>query len=189
VLSYIDVLTGANVGKKVAIIGAGGIGFDVAEYLSHQGKSNSLNIPSFMKAWGVDMTLKARSAIEGIKAEITPSSSEIYLLQRKNTKLGKTLAKTAGWIHRLELRKKKINMIPGCDYQKIDNEGLHIIVNNEKKILDVDHIVICSGQEPERSLMKQLKCEKVHLIGGADVATELDAKRAIDQACRLADKI
>ncbi len=189
VRSYIDVLTGANVGKKVAIIGAGGIGFDVAEYLSHQGKSNSLNIPSFMKAWGVDMTLKARSAIEGIKAEFAPSAREIYLLQRKNTKLGKTLPKTAGWIHRLELRKKKINMIPGCDYQKIDNEGLHIIVNNEKKILDVDHIVICSGQEPERSLMKQLKCEKVHLIGGADVATELDAKRAIDQACRLADKI
>jgi 2,4-dienoyl-CoA reductase (NADPH2) len=189
VLSYIDVLKGANVGQKVAIIGAGGIGFDVAEFLSHQGKSNSLDIPSYMKAWGVDMTLQARSAIEGVKPEITPSSSEIYLLQRKNTKLGKTLAKTVGWIHRLELRKKKINMLPGCNYQKIDDEGLHITVNDEKIILDVDHIIICSGQESERSLMDQLECENIHLIGGADVATELDAKRAIDQACRLADKI
>ena len=189
VLTYIDVLKGAKVGYKVAIIGAGGIGFDVAEYLSHHGKSNSLDIPSFMKAWGVDMTLKARSAIEGIKPELAPSVREIFLLQRKETKLGKTLAKTAGWIHRLELRKKKINMMPGCHYIKIDDEGLHISVGDKTKILDIDHVVICSGQKSERSLMDDLNCNNVHLIGGADVAAELDAKRAIDQACRLADSI
>ena len=189
VLTYTDVLKGAEVGDKVAIIGAGGIGFDVAEYLSHQGISNSLDIPAYMKAWGVDMTLKARSAIEGIKPEFAPSAREIFLLQRKETKLGKTLAKTAGWIYRLELRKKKINMLPGCHYQKIDNDGLHISIADETKTLIVDHIIICSGQKSERSLMDHLTCDNVHLIGGADLAAELDAKRAIDQACRLANII
>lgn len=173
------------VGKKVAVIGTGGIGFDVSEYLTHSGEATSQNIEAFMKEWGVDMTLEARGGIEGIQAEVTPSPREVYLLQRKSSKLGAGLGKTTGWVHRTGLRNKGVNMMPGCEYIKIDDEGLHIKVGDQSKVLDVDTVVLCAGQEPNRSLIEGLK-KPHHLICGADLAAELDAKRAIDQGVRLA---
>ncbi len=185
VLRYVDVITGrATAGKRVAIIGAGGIGFDVAEFLSHGETSTSLDIPQFMREWGVDMTLHARGGIEGVNTDVEPSPRRIYLLQRKQTKIGANLGKTTGWIHRLGLMKKNVQMISGCEYERIDNTGLHVRINGEPKLLEVDSIVICAGQEPLRELVEGLN-KPVHLIGGADVAGELDAKRAIDQATRL----
>ncbi|MBT3531615.1 MAG: NADPH-dependent 2,4-dienoyl-CoA reductase [Gammaproteobacteria bacterium] len=185
VVSYIDVISGKiELGKKVAVIGAGGIGFDVAEYLSHAGEASSQNIPAFMKEWGIDMTMESRGGIEGIEAEVKPSPRDIYLLQRKAEKLGKNLGKTTGWIHRLGLMKRGIKMISGCEYQLIDDRGLQLMAGNEPKTLEVDHIVICAGQEPLRELCEGLE-KPFHLIGGADVASELDAKRAIDQGTRL----
>lgn len=186
VLSYLDVLRDKKtVGKSVAIIGAGGIGFDVAEYLSHGDVSTSQNIEAFMKEWGVDMTLSARAGIENVEPQVSASHREVYLLQRKTSKVGGGLGKTTGWIHRTGLVNKGVNMLPGCEYLKIDDQGIHVQVNNEKKILAVDNVVVCAGQEPQRSLVDGLN--KVHhLIGGADVAAELDAKRAIDQGTRLA---
>lgn len=189
VLSYVDVLkTKQPVGKRVAVIGAGGIGFDVSEYLSHEGVSTSQDIAAFMKEWGVDMSLKARGGIEGVQAQVPPSPREIYLLQRKQSKVGGGLGKTTGWIHRTGLINKGVKMIPGCEYLKIDDEGLHIKVGNDTKVLDVDNIVVCAGQDPKRDLVEGLT-KPYHLIGGADVATELDAKRAIDQGTRLAAEI
>ena len=189
VLNYLDVLKHKKpVGKKVAVIGAGGIGFDLSEYLCHQGESTSQNIPAFMKEWGVDMTLQARSGIEGIKAEITPSAREVYLLQRKKTKVGAKLGKTTGWIHRTGLKNKGVVMMPSCTYEKIDDQGLHITVDGTEQILAVDNVVICAGQDPMRDLVEGLN-KPHHLIGGADVAAELDAKRAIDQGTRLAATI
>ncbi len=186
VLRYVDVLTKrVVVGKRVALIGAGGIGFDVAEFLSHGDESPSQNIPVFMREWGVDMTLQARGGIEGIKASVEPSPRQIMLLQRKETKVGTNLGKTTGWIHRLGLLKKNVQMFAGCEYEKIDDAGLHVRINGEPRLLEVDHVVICAGQEPLRELSVNLT-KPFHLIGGADVAMELDAKRAIDQATRLA---
>jgi 2,4-dienoyl-CoA reductase (NADPH2) len=186
VLTYLDVLKHKKpVGKKVAVIGAGGIGFDVSEYLAHSGVATSQNIPAFMKEWGVDMNMEARGGIEGVEADITPSAREIYLLQRKKSKVGGKLGKTTGWIHRAGLINKGVNMIPSCTYDKIDDQGLHITVGDESKVLDVDNVIICAGQDPLRDLVKGLN-KPHHLIGGADVAAELDAKRAIDQGTRLA---
>ncbi len=186
VLSYVEVVNGtAKVGERVAIIGAGGIGFDVAEYLSHAGESSSQDIPSFMKEWGIDMTLQSRGGIEGVEASVPPSPRTIYLLQRKPEGLGKNLGKTTGWIHRIGLMKRGIKMIPGCMYQRIDDQGLHVLVANEPKLLEVDNIIICAGQDSQRELIQGLN-KSYHLIGGADVAVELDAKRAIDQGTRLA---
>jgi len=185
VLSYLDVIKGAPVGKKVAVIGAGGIGFDVSEFLTHAGEATSQNIEAFMKEWGVDMTMEARSGIEGVKAEVAPSPREVYLLQRKTSKVGKGLGKTTGWIHRAGLVNKGVRMVPGCDYLKIDDAGFHVNINGEVQVLDVDNIVLCAGQEPLRELVEGL-AKPHHLIGGADVASELDAKRAIDQGTRLA---
>lgn len=186
VLSYIDVLRDkAEVGKKVAVVGAGGIGFDVSEYLSHKGEATSLDIEAFMKEWGVDMTLQARGGIEGVEAKVEPSDREVYLLQRKKSKVGAKLGKTTGWIHRTGLKNKGVNMIPACTYEKIDDQGLHLDIAGEKQILAVDSIVVCAGQDPLRELAEGLN-KPYHLIGGADVAAELDAKRAIDQGTRLA---
>lgn len=189
VLTYLDVLKHKiPVGKKVAVIGAGGIGFDVSEYLAHSGVATSQNIPAFMKEWGVDMNMEARGGIEGVEAQITPSAREIYLLQRKKSKVGGKLGKTTGWIHRAGLINKGVNMIPSCSYDKIDDQGLHITIGEESKILDVDNVIICAGQDPMRALVEGLN-KPHHLIGGADVAAELDAKRAIDQGTRLAAEI
>ena len=187
VLNYVDVLLDKKVvGKSVAIIGAGGIGFDVAEYLSHEGESTSLNTLEFLKEWGVDKNYEVGGAL--MQPEIHPSPREIFLLQRSKGKLGARLGKTTGWIHRASLKMKKVNMISMVQYQKIDDEGLHILVNKQPEILRVDNIIVCAGQEPRRELLDALRGKgvAVHLIGGADEARELDAKRAIDQGARLA---
>ena len=186
VLNYLDVLKHKKpVGKKVAVIGAGGIGFDVSEYLTHEGEATSQNIPAFMKEWGVDMTMQARGGIEGVEADVSPAAREVFLLQRKKTKVGAKLGKTTGWIHRTGLKNKGVNMIPSCTYEKVDDQGLHITVDGAEKVLDVDNVIICAGQDPMRDLVEGLN-KPHHLIGGADVAAELDAKRAIDQGTRLA---
>ena len=189
VLNYLEVMSGAKVGNKVAVIGAGGIGFDISEVLIHQGESTSLNIPAFMEEWGVDMTMEARGGVEEMTQKFSPAAREVYLLQRKKSKVGAQLGKTTGWIHRADLAKKGVKMLNKCEYQKIDDDGLHLLVDGEQQILDVDNVIICAGQDPRRELADQIKLLPVHLIGGADVAAELDAKRAIDQGTRLAAQI
>jgi 2,4-dienoyl-CoA reductase (NADPH2) len=187
VLSYIDVLKNKKqVGKKVAIIGAGGIGFDTAEYLTHEGKSTSLDVQAFLKEWGVDAQNNVRGGIEGLRPEAIPSPREVYLLQRKETKVGDGLGKTTGWIHRASLKSKKVQMISSVQYDKIDDKGLHVTIGG-KQLLEVDNIVICAGQTSKNELFEPLKAKgkSVHIIGGAFMAGELDAKRAIDQGCRL----
>jgi len=189
VLSYLDVLKLKKpVGNRVAVIGAGGIGFDVSEYLSHQGKSTSQNIDAWLKEWGIDKSLKARSGIENITPEFDPSPREIFMFKRSKGKFGGNLGKTTGWIHRSSLKKKKVQFIGEVSYTKIDDKGLHYVQNEENKVLDVDNVVICAGQIPFKELYQPLldAGKIVHLIGGADFASELDAKRAINQGARLA---
>lgn len=184
VVSYIDVITGAkSVGTKVAIIGAGGIGFDVAELLTHKHQETT---DQFCKEWGIDLQGLHRGGL--MKPEITASPREVYLLQRKKEKMGKNLGKTTGWVHRLSLKHKQVKMISGVSYEAIDDKGLHLIINNKQEILAVDTIVICAGQVELKELFEPLKelGKSVHLIGGAYKALELDARHAIDQACRLA---
>ena len=189
VLNYIDVLKHKKaVGKKVAVIGAGGIGFDVSEYLVHDGEGTSQNIEAYMKEWGVDMTLNARGGIEGMKKEIAAPAREVYLLQRKDSKVGAGLGKTTGWIHRTGLKHKQVKMMSSCDYHKIDDAGLHLSIGGEQHVLDVDNVIICAGQDPARELVEGLN-KPYHLIGGADVAAELDAKRAIKQGLILATQL
>jgi 2,4-dienoyl-CoA reductase (NADPH2) len=189
VMDYLDVLRDNKpVGKKVAIIGAGGIGFDVAEFLV-EGHSLTSEPEQWLKSWGVDKEYRQPGGL--IQATIGLPAREIFLLQRKTTKVGKSLGKTTGWIHRSALKKKQVQMIAGVDYVKIDDQGLHIQVNDKPQILDVDHIILCAGQEPLKDLLKGLeeRSIKTHLIGGADVALELDAKRAIRQGADLASII
>ena len=192
VLSYIDVLKHKKpVGKRVAVIGAGGIGFDVSEYLSHEGESTSKNIDAWLQEWGIDKTLKARAGIEGVKPNLHHSPREIYMFKRSAGKFGGNLGKTTGWIHRSTLKKKKVQFIGKVSYQKIDDQGLHYTQNNEAKVLEVDNVVICAGQIPFKELHQPLLDlgKNVHVIGGADFASELDAKRAINQGARLAAKL
>ncbi|QTD37519.1 NADPH-dependent 2,4-dienoyl-CoA reductase [Polaribacter batillariae] len=192
VLSYLDVLKHKKtVGKRVAVIGAGGIGFDVSEYLSHEGESTSQNINAWLKEWGIDKTLEARAGIEGVRPEYHPSPREIFMFKRSKGKFGGNLGKTTGWIHRSTLKKKKVQFIGEVQYTKISDQGLHYIQNEENKILEVDHIVICAGQIPFKELYQPLldAGKSVHVIGGADFASELDAKRAINQGARLAAKL
>ena len=192
VLNYIDVIKYKKpVGNRVAVIGAGGIGFDVSEYLAHEGESSSLNIDTWLKEWGIDKTMGARSGIEGVKSEIHPSPREIFMLKRSKGKFGGKLGKTTGWIHRSTLKKKNVQFINQVQYTKIDDLGLHYTQNGEQKVLEVDHIIICAGQISLKELKIPLedKGVKVHIIGGADVASELDAKRAISQGCRLAAEL
>jgi 2,4-dienoyl-CoA reductase (NADPH2) len=190
-LSYIDVLRdGAPVGKRVAIIGAGGIGFDIAEFLgedSHEGPEPP-RMEDFAQQWGIDLELKSRGGIEGMKPEPEPLAREIWLLQRKKSKPGKGLGKTTGWVHRLSLKKRGVRMMAGVEYRRIDEFGLHIVHDEKEMLLEVDNVIICAGQLPNRDLVEPLEAagRKVHLIGGADVAAELDAKRAIRQGTELA---
>lgn len=189
VLSYLDVLKFKKpVGKKVAIIGAGGIGFDVAEYLTHDGKPTSLDVSAFLKEWGIDGQNEERGGVESMVAETLPNPREVYLLQRKQSKPGESLGKTTGWIHRTSLKNKNVNMIGGVTYQKIDDQGLHISRNGKTELLEVDNVVICAGQRSKNDLYEPLKNMgvSVHLVGGAYKAAELDAKEAINQASRLA---
>jgi len=192
VLSYIDVLKHKKpVGKRVAVIGAGGIGFDVSEYLTHEGVSSALNIDAWLKEWGIDKSLQARSGIEGIKAEPHLPLREIFMFKRSKGKFGVNLGKTTGWIHRSSLKKKKVQFISEISYTKIDDEGLHYMQDEEAKILAVDNVVICAGQIPFKELYQPLldAGKNVHVIGGADFASELDAKRAISQGARLAAEL
>jgi 2,4-dienoyl-CoA reductase (NADPH2) len=190
VLSYLDVLKDKKaVGSKVAIIGAGGIGFDTAEYLSQIGESASLNPQKFYDEWGIDLTYEN---VGGLKTtNLESSAREIYLLQRKSTPVGAGLGKTTGWIHRAGLKHRNVQMLAGAQYEKIDDQGLHILINDQKKCLDVDHVIICAGQEPYTAMYSQLLeiNASVHLIGGAKEAGELDAKRAIRQGAELAATI
>lgn len=190
VLSYLQVLREkVPVGKKVAIIGAGGIGFDVASYLAESGESLTTNLNAWLKNWGVDKTYQGAGALleQSLDVQEIPER-EITLLQRKTTKVGKGLGKTSGWVHRANLVKHGVKMVPGVTYKAITDEGLLIEVNGKEQLLEVDNVIICAGQEPNRDLQQSLEQGgvKVHLIGGANVAAELDAKRAIRQAAELA---
>ncbi|WP_342074996.1 NADPH-dependent 2,4-dienoyl-CoA reductase [Yoonia sp. SS1-5] len=186
VLSYVDVINGADVGSKVAIIGAGGIGFDVAELLAHAGPSTSQDADAFLREWGIDVSREARGGIEGQVPDFEPSEREIWLLQRKAKKPGAGLGPTTGWIHRANLSKRDVKMLADCSYDRIDDAGLHLTIAGEAHILDVDHVIICAGQRSERSFADQIENCPVHVIGGADVAAELDARRAIEQGMRTA---
>lgn len=189
VMSYLDVLRDKqSVGKKVAIIGAGGIGFDTCEFLSHVGESSSVNIPQFMREWGIDMTFSSRGGVEGVTPDTPPSPREITLLQRKTTKVGSNLGRTTGWAHRIGLLKKGVNMVNGVEYLKVDDDGLHIKVGEETQVLHVDNVIVCAGQDPHTDLAEGLE-KPFHLIGGAHLATELDAKRAIAEGTKLAGRL
>ncbi|WP_158969749.1 NADPH-dependent 2,4-dienoyl-CoA reductase [Paraglaciecola sp. L3A3] len=186
VLSYLDVLRDNKpVGKKVAVIGAGGIGFDIAEFLVEK-ESLSTQTDEWLKSWGIDKNHQGDGGL--IAAEIEAPAREVYLLQRKDSKVGKGLGKTTGWIHRASLTRKNVKMMAGVNYIKIDDQGLHIEVNGQAQCLIVDNIILCAGQEPLRELQAGLleKNIRTHLIGGADLASELDAKRAIRQGAELA---
>ncbi|MGQ4275513.1 FAD-dependent oxidoreductase [Pseudidiomarina sp. E22-M8] len=186
VMSYLDVLRDHKaVGTKVALIGAGGIGFDVAEYLTTTA-SPTLNADEWSAIWGVDKDYQERGALRQPKPETTPR--EVWLLQRKTSKVGKGLGKTSGWVHRATLKKKGVHMLPGVSYQRITDEGLWIETDGKEQLLAVDTIVTCAGQLPLRELQQELESagQAIHLIGGADVAAELDAKRAIRQGAELA---
>ena len=177
------------VGKKVAVVGAGGIGFDVAEFLVHEGHSPTLDLDAWLKEWGVADPSNARGGV--VKPQVTAASREVVLLQRKASQPGKGLGKTTGWIHRAALKKKKVEMIAGANYEGIDAKGLHVTFGEKRTnptLIECDNIVLCTGQEPLRELQAPLEAAgvKVHLVGGALEAGELDAKRAIDQASRLA---
>ncbi|MEK6787439.1 MAG: NADPH-dependent 2,4-dienoyl-CoA reductase [Pseudomonadota bacterium] len=189
-LNYLDVLRDKRpVGAKVAVIGAGGIGFDVSEYLTHSGTSASLDADKFNREWGIDTAYRQAGGM--MPAEVEASPREVYLLQRKASKVGDGLGKTTGWIHRAGLASRQVKMIPAVNYERIDDAGLHVRINDELRVLDVDHVIICAGQEPQRELHADLVAAglSVHLIGGADVAAELDARRAINQGVRLAAAI
>ncbi|TXJ06701.1 MAG: NADPH-dependent 2,4-dienoyl-CoA reductase [Acinetobacter sp.] len=187
VLSYLDVLKhGKPVGKRVAIIGAGGIGFDTAEFLVQHGESATVNPEKFYRQWGIDTNYAQAGGIKN--AEHGVAEREIYLLQRKASAVGANLGKTTGWIHRTGLKQHQVKMIAGASYDKIDDMGLHITVDDQPMLLEVDHVVICAGQEPFTAMFDELKQagQSVHLIGGAKEAGELDAKRAIRQGAELA---
>jgi 2,4-dienoyl-CoA reductase (NADPH2) len=187
VMSYVDLLLGGRkAGKRVAIVGAGGIGFDVAEFLVEPPPSPTTDIARWTREWGVDTTLAARAGL--VRAAPEPPAREIWLLQRTSGRPGKRLNKTTGWVHRSTLKAKRVAMIGGVEYERIDDDGFHVRVDGKAEMLPVDTVVICAGQEPNRALHGELVAAGLapRLIGGADVAAELDAKRAIDQGTRLA---
>jgi 2,4-dienoyl-CoA reductase (NADPH2) len=187
VLGYLDVLRdGAPVGERVAVLGAGGIGFDVAEYLTDGGDKASEDPSTYFRNWGVDMDYRAPGGLAAPERPAPPRT--VHLLQRKTSKVGAGLGKTTGWIHRTELKHRGVTMVPGVRYDRIDDSGLHITVDGVSQVLEVDTIVLCTGQEPHRGLYEELVAggRTPHLIGGADVAAELDAKRAIKQGTEVA---
>ena len=189
VISYIDAIKNTDkIGKKVVLIGAGGIGFDLAELLSHGKKNPSTNIDDFAEQWGIDFTNHPRGGVTGITSKASKSEREIYLLQRKVTPLGIALGKTTGWTHRLSLRKKEIKMLKGVTYKKIVKNGIYISINDQDQFIECDNIIVCAGQEPDRSFFNSANNVefRMHLVGGAYEARELDAKVAIKQASELA---
>ncbi|MGW5419386.1 FAD-dependent oxidoreductase [Streptomyces sp. NPDC003943] len=187
VVGYLDVLRDrVPVGERVAILGAGGIGFDVAEFLTDGGEGASQDPETYFRQWGVDTSYETRGGLRTPERPRPPR--QVHLLQRKTSKVGAGLGKTTGWIHRTELKHRGVTMVAGASYERIDDEGLHLTIDGEAQLLPVDTVVLCTGQEPRRDLYEELVAggRAVHLIGGADVAAELDAKRAIDQGTRLA---
>lgn len=193
VLSYLDAILGRKpVGKTIAVIGAGGIGFDVSELLTHSGVSTSLDREAFWKEWGIDLGLIARGGVEGVKPQVEAAARQVYLLQRKKSKVGAGLGKTTGWIHRAGLKNKQVQMLAAVEYLGVDDAGLHIsVAGAEPQVLAIDNVILCAGQTPLRELQAELEAAgvAVHLVGGADVAAELDAKRAIDQGSRVAAEL
>jgi 2,4-dienoyl-CoA reductase (NADPH2) len=188
VLSYLDVLARNHaVGTRVAIIGAGGIGFDVAEFLVEHAPSPTTDVARWTREWGVDMQLQQPGGLQPPQPE--PAARQVWLLQRTAGRPGSRLNKTTGWVHRATLKNKRVTMLGGVSYDRFDDQGLHITIDGQAQVLPVDNVVICAGQEPHRNLADALKEHghpSVHVIGGADVAAELDAKRAIAQGTRLA---
>jgi 2,4-dienoyl-CoA reductase (NADPH2) len=182
-LSYIDVLLrGKPVGKRVAIVGAGGIGFDVAEFLvQRQGAGET--VQAYLKEWGVDERYQGRGGLT--KPEPEPAAHQVWLLQRTPARPGRTLGKTTGWAHRASLKAHGVEMWGGVSYERIDDAGLHLTVHGEPRLLEVDNVVICAGQVSRRELQAGLVGLEMHLIGGAKLAGELDAKRAIEEGTRL----
>ncbi|WP_296677411.1 FAD-dependent oxidoreductase [Novosphingobium sp.] len=188
-VSYVDVIRGkAPVGQKVAIMGAGGIGFDVAELITHQGTSAALDVAVFAREWGVDFANHPRGGVTGIEPQVASNGREVTLLQRKATPVGQGLGKTTGWTHRLTLQRRGVKMVSGIEYDRIDDAGLHCRINGEPVLMEVDTVIVCAGQEPARGLYDDLVALGIsaQLIGGAFEAAELDAKRAIKQATELA---
>jgi 2,4-dienoyl-CoA reductase (NADPH2) len=189
VLSYVDVLQKkAPVGKRVAIIGAGGIGFDVGEYLLHQNGANlPMAIDDWMAEWGVDLSVSTPGGL--MKPVPATPPRQLWLLQRKSTRPGATLGKTSGWVHRATLQRGGVNMLAGVQYDRIDDAGLHITVGGTAQLLEVDNVIICAGQDSLDELMPPEGTQggpRFHKIGGAALAAELDAKRAIRQGAELA---
>jgi 2,4-dienoyl-CoA reductase (NADPH2) len=189
VISYTNVLNGnVKIGSSVAIIGAGGIGFDVATFLSHCDDKED-EISTFCKTWGIDMEYNHAGGLT--ESTIVKSQRKIYLLKRSTGKHGATLGKTTGWIHKLNLNNAGVEMLADVTYERIDDQGLHILCKGEKILLAVDHVIVCAGQDPNQALFQELESNNIaaHLIGGAFEAVELDAKKAIHQACHLASSI
>ena len=188
-VSYVDVITGkAEVGQRVAIMGAGGIGFDVAELITHKGISAAVDIDVFAREWGIDFVNHPRGGVTGVTPQVASAGREVTLFQRKGGAPGKSLGKTTGWTHRLTLQRRGVAMVGGVDYVGIDDDGLHVLMNGEPRLYPVDTVIICAGQVPLRTLYDDLVAAGVsaQLIGGAFEALELDAKRAINQATELA---
>jgi 2,4-dienoyl-CoA reductase (NADPH2) len=189
VMSYIDVIRGKTLpGKRVAIIGAGGIGFDIATLLIQQGRPQDKQ--HWLRSWGVDMRYRNRGGLLRQAGKID-SGRKIFMLQRKQSRMGASLGKTTGWIHRTTLKNAGVEMLSGVKYEKIDDYGLHITHQGNSRSLEVDHVIICAGQNPNRVLAEELKSSGIllHVIGGADKARELDAERAIRQGMQLAAEI
>jgi 2,4-dienoyl-CoA reductase (NADPH2) len=192
VVSYIDVIQGnCNVGKRVAVIGAGGIGFDVSELIMHKGISAALDRDVFAREWGIDFDNHPRGGVTGVVPQVESADRQVYLLQRKSSPVGRGLGKTTGWTHRISLAQRGVVMLNGVEYLKIDDDGLHITRDGAPSLLEVDTIIVCAGQLPFRSLYDNLVTldQDVSLIGGAFEAAELDAKAAISQASHLAAQI
>ncbi|MDV3469451.1 NADPH-dependent 2,4-dienoyl-CoA reductase [Stenotrophomonas sp. C3(2023)] len=190
VVNYLDVLQGrVVVGQRAAIIGAGGIGFDVGEFLAHAGPSPALDAAAWMAEWGVDPAFETRGSLSA--PQIAPSPRQLWLLQRSPGKPGARLGKTTGWIHRATLKAKGVKMLGGVQYLGVDDQGLHVSIGGTAQVLPVDHVVICAGQDSNRTLLEKLEQAGLsgRVIGGADVAAELDAKRAIDQGSRVAAEL
>ena len=192
VVSYIDVIRGnCEVGKRVAVMGAGGIGFDVSELIMHSGVSGALDRDVFAKEWGIDFENHPRGGVTGVKPEIAKADREVYLLQRKSSPVGRGLGKTTGWTHRISLAQRGVKMLNGLEYHKIDDQGLHISTDGMPSVLEVDTVIVCAGQLPKRGLFDEITAMGLDasLIGGAFEASELDAKAAINQASYLAAAI
>ena len=190
VLGYVDVLrNNAPVGRRVAIIGAGGIGFDVAEFLVQPSPSPTTDVGRWREEWGVDPALNHPGGL--MPREVEAPAREVWLLQRSEGRPGRRLNRTTGWVHRATLKAKGVRMLGDVSYQRIDDAGLHVTIDGKAQVLAVDNVVICAGQVPNRSLAEALAAANIqhHIIGGADVAAELDAKRAIDQGTRLAARL